>query len=342
MADSEALTGSLRDITPQLHAIGELAQLHGSLSAPPALQDALNFVLAYFSESGTVHWHHSPPSTIPSRPVPTPQPEIRRNIKINGRTTLDIVYTYESGTLVEYPETSKSGSIGHLFRMEPGSTWFNPARNFVYSQGEPHRSTGRKGVFCDILVDSNRTKVACKESHSTCQGSKVCPQSDIENLTQPHLTVSRDDITDRLHREQLNREKHSSTRSALFKKTLAYFAALSKQGCGAPPHEATIYLSAELEQRESWLLQQEKIRRGHLSKPTCDGRLLFQYDNLGKAFIRCEHYDRKRNIDHLIDWDAGRGLYDTQYLEALFSGDPDSVADFEEDGLAISDTGPLH
>ncbi|KAJ6453265.1 hypothetical protein DFH09DRAFT_964017 [Mycena vulgaris] len=213
--------------------------------------------------------------------------------------------------------------------MTSGSSWFPPARNFVYSQGEPKGSTGRKPVFCDILVNSDGNKVACKESHSTC------------TLIRPHVSASREEITERLRQAQFDRERHSSTRSVLFQKTLAYFVALSKQGCGAPPYEPTTYFGVELEQRQAWLLQRDKIRRGHISKPSCEGRLLFQYDSRGNAFIRCEHYNRKTNIDHLVDWDAGRGLYDTAYLEALFSGDPVSIADFEEDGLSLSATGPL-
>ncbi|KAJ7437910.1 hypothetical protein B0H11DRAFT_1884881 [Mycena galericulata] len=198
------------------------------------------------------------------------------------------------------------------------SDWLNPVRNFAYSQGEPRGSTGRKGVFCDLLVNSDGEKVPCKESHSTCT-----------------------DILRRLETERFNRDKYSSTRSDLFKKTLAYFGALSRQGCGAPPHEATVYHGEELEQRTAWLLQQEKARRGHPSKPTCDGRLQLRYDSNGQAFIKCEHYSRNANRDHLIDWEAGRGLYDTQYLEALFLGDVDAIADFEEDGLAVSDSGPV-
>ncbi|KAJ7257624.1 hypothetical protein C8J57DRAFT_1074290 [Mycena rebaudengoi] len=216
--------------------------------------------------------------------------------------------------------------------MKPGASWFNPARNFVYSQGEPRGSTGKNLVFCDVLVDSRGNKVACKESHST---------SDIVGLSRAHITASREDISQRLRNAQLDRERHSSTRSALFQKTLAYFVALMKQGCSAPPHEATDYFGEELEQRQAWLLQLQRNRRGHSPKTSCDGRLLFQYDNQGKAFIRCEHYHRKRNIDHLIDWDAGRGLYDINYLEALFLGDPDTIADFGEDGLALSDKGPF-
>ncbi|KAF7372822.1 hypothetical protein MSAN_00488200 [Mycena sanguinolenta] len=156
-------------------------------------------------------------------PDPVPQSNIQYNVKINTRTMLEKLYTHDIDTLIEFPETSSSGSIGHLFRMKPGTSWFNPARNFAYSRGEPSGSTGRKPAFCNVLVDTLGNK----------------------------------------------------------------------------------------------------------------------YDNRGQAFIRCEHYNRTTNVDHLIDWDAGRGLYDTRYLEALFSDDADVIAEYEEDGLAVSDLGPF-
>ncbi|KAK6974197.1 hypothetical protein R3P38DRAFT_2473663, partial [Favolaschia claudopus] len=79
----------------------------------------------------------------------------------------ETLYTYDLTAQVEYPATSSTGSIGHLFQLSLCSSWFNPARTFAYSCGEPSGSTGRKTVVCDILVDSNGNKVACKESHTT-------------------------------------------------------------------------------------------------------------------------------------------------------------------------------
>jgi hypothetical protein len=61
------------------------------------------------------------------------QPSVQYNIKINTRTTLEKLYVHDAEALIEFPETSATGSIGHLFRMKPESSWFNPTRNFVYS-----------------------------------------------------------------------------------------------------------------------------------------------------------------------------------------------------------------
>ncbi|KAJ7192674.1 hypothetical protein GGX14DRAFT_546454 [Mycena pura] len=137
------------------------------------------------------------------------------------------------------------------------------------------------------------------------------------------------------------RQSYTSTNGTLFRKTLAYFVARKKQGCGAPLLEETRYSEVEMQQREAWLGQQDRARRGHAARPTCAGRLLFRHNIDGRAFIMCEHYSRRENRDHLIDYSVGQGLYDTEYLEALFSDDDDLVAAFERDGLAASGGGPM-
>ncbi|KAK6969673.1 hypothetical protein R3P38DRAFT_3413297 [Favolaschia claudopus] len=249
----------MEDLSPLVHDLQRLLNQHGSLFAPHSIGDSLLLAISYFSDSENLP-SPSPEAVAsitssdptPSSRLPNP-PSIRHGVRLNTRTTLETLYTYDLTAQVEYPATS--------------SSWFNPARTFAYSRGEPSGSTGRKTVVFDILVDSNGNKVACKESHTTCT-------------------------------------------------------------CGGSPHEPTLYSGEELEIR-------------HYPKPLCDGRLLLQYDSVGSAFVRCEHYNRKANIDHLVDYEAGRGLYDTQYLEALFSGDENMIADFEEDGLSVSDTGTL-
>lgn len=44
---------------------------------------------------------------------------------------------------------------------------------------------------------------------------------------------------------------------------------------------------------------------------------------------RCEHYHFEKNRDHFIDHRPGNGLLDTDYLEALFLGDHDAMAEYE-------------
>ena|ERR1700761_2068950 len=96
--------------------------------------------------------------------------QVQYNVKITRQTTLDKLYTYDSDYILEFPETSARGSIGHLFPFHR----FNPARNFVYSQGEPRGMTGKKAVYCDILTDSESKKVPCKMSFATCKYLTSC------------------------------------------------------------------------------------------------------------------------------------------------------------------------
>jgi Fe-S-cluster containining protein len=87
-----------------------------------------------------------------------PQPNLQYNVKISIRTTLERLYTHDidTSTLIEFPETSLD-----LFRMKPGTAWFNPACNFVYSRGDLCGLTGRKPAYCNVLVDTLGNKIVC-------------------------------------------------------------------------------------------------------------------------------------------------------------------------------------
>jgi hypothetical protein len=90
------------------------------------------------------------------------------NVKMNRKTTLMKLYTYDLGSYVEYPESSAQGPIGHLFRLDPAN-WKNPALDFVYSRGEPSgRTKEGEVIYCRLLTDSNGTEVPCQERHTTC------------------------------------------------------------------------------------------------------------------------------------------------------------------------------
>jgi hypothetical protein len=45
----------------------------------------------------------------------------------------------------------------------------------------------------------------------------------------------------------------------------------------------------------------------------------------------CEHYNPKVSRDHLVNYDVGNGLYDVDYLEALFMGGEMEVQRLEEE-----------
>lgn len=55
---------------------------------------------------------------------------------------------------------------------------------------------------------------------------------------------------------------------------------------------------------------------------------------------RCEHYDSSTNRDHLINYEVGSGLYDLEYLEAIFHEDQELIEEIEE-SYAPDGLGPL-
>ncbi|KAJ7210349.1 hypothetical protein GGX14DRAFT_363314, partial [Mycena pura] len=230
------------------------------------------------------------------------------------------------GFVLEYPETSATGAIGHLFPVSE----IKPTSNVLYSFGQPNGSV--KSSSCNLFVGPDSAKIPCKLTFKTCQGIKACPYADLDALASPHVTASREAIAHRLSLEQQEHADCSSSHAILFQKTLSYLAELQKQGCSAPPHEATHYSGEELEERELRMTQLEDARRGHAARPTCNGRLLFRYNSQGRPFVV--------NIDHFIDYNAGGGLYHTEYLEALFLNDREAIAEFEEEGFLLSNTGP--
>jgi hypothetical protein len=72
----------------------------------------------------------------------------------------------------------------------------------------------------------------------------------------------------------------------LYKKTFAFWSALCRQGCGVPCYEPTFFSGEEVTSQLDWAYQKEQARRGHNPKPTCDGRLIFGRNSMGKAFVR--------------------------------------------------------
>lgn len=57
-------------------------------------------------------------------------------------------------------------------------------------------------------------------------------------------------------------------------------------------------------------------------------------------WFRCQFYDRKSDIDHFISLDTGRGIYDTEYLKALFTNDLETIAQYEDHAAAKHGVGP--
>lgn len=118
------------------------------------------------------------------------------------------------------------------------------------------------------------------------QGVKVCPYTNIDELKEPHIHASAEVLAQRLQADQNARHSKSSPQQLLFRKTCGYFTALKSQGCSGPPHERTVYIGDDTQKHKEHLEDIQRRQRGHPSKAKCDGRLLFEYDHAGHAFIR--------------------------------------------------------
>jgi len=137
--------------------------------APLAVKEALELAVSYFTDAGNAspHLQLTPPPDITGPPVIPSNTIIYRNIQINRQTTLETVYYYPLNTLVEYPETSVDGSVGHVFTLDP-QEWINPMANFAYSLGGSHgMSQKAKTIKVSLLVDASGKRVPCRETHTT-------------------------------------------------------------------------------------------------------------------------------------------------------------------------------
>lgn len=113
----------------------------------------------------------------PVLPAPAAEDSIllstRQDVRIGPRNTLKTLYHYSRAATLEYPETSGTGKIGHLFDISPDD-YHNPRLSFAYSQGSP---SGRGAVgmpmYSTLLTDDDGELVPCQESHYTCESHSI-------------------------------------------------------------------------------------------------------------------------------------------------------------------------
>ncbi|KAF8182256.1 hypothetical protein K438DRAFT_2166815 [Mycena galopus ATCC 62051] len=251
------------DIGPQLLRLAKFVNGPGDtpMLTPLSVQQSLNSALEYLeSQSGSQR-----SATVPGIPDTSELSDITvkrsTNIAINRVTTLQILYEYPVGYGLEYPETSSTGSVGHLFRMDPND-WQDPALNIAYSRGgNMGQSLSGTSVKCRLLVDGDKNLVECAERHTTCQGSKICPNSDVDELSIPHNSASREDVRERLRKDQTEEE--------------------------------------DREAKDLYLFQTQRGYR--MKDGLCEGRIVFDYGDDDRSYISCEHYNPRTNKDHFND-----------------------------------------
>jgi len=157
------------NLEQQLALVAGLCDRPLPSDAPPHVMESLSHVISYFKLDRGTEQHRG--STIPrliNSPL-VPGPTIRRNVYINHKTMLSVLYTYEDlNTWIEYPETNPDRPVGYLFCCNP-LKWDNPVRNFAYSLSRPSGQTRRgQEVEHPLLVDKYDQKVLCVVEHSTC------------------------------------------------------------------------------------------------------------------------------------------------------------------------------
>ncbi|KAK6974428.1 hypothetical protein R3P38DRAFT_3331676 [Favolaschia claudopus] len=259
-----------------------------------------------------------------SNPPPhsTPTPKSRQN---QNPPTLS--FTAQNSSLAEVIKTEHNIKLNR-------ETWSNPILGVAYSRGAPRgRSVAGKEVKTRVLVDSvTGENVPCVISHSTCQGCKVCPLSDMEALALPHTSASRTDVKERLLNDREYRQESSSPSKDVFLRTLAFLTALQKLGCSRPLSEETFLLSTEEEERKTRDIYLHQIQRGYrMREGICEGRLIFERDDEDRPFICCEHYIPGTSKDHFHDLSIGNGSYDVEYIEACLTGDLEEATRIEEE-----------
>lgn len=96
--------------------------------------------------------------------------------------------------------------------------------------------------------------------------------------------ITREDLESHITRQQ--QPYGTSAQKALFEKTLSLYRVYQVLGCLGPADPGTVQAVDEDDQLGEWRIQIQKSLRGHNTKVTCNGRLIFGYDHAGKAFVR--------------------------------------------------------
>lgn len=101
------------DILPLLKQLSMFSN-KSVLRAPQEIKDGLQATLAFLQSHPTLQSGIAlqAPADLPHYTEGRTQ---STDIKLNKTTTLELLYTYPAEAVVEYPETSASGRIGHLF-----------------------------------------------------------------------------------------------------------------------------------------------------------------------------------------------------------------------------------
>ncbi|KAJ7889899.1 hypothetical protein B0H14DRAFT_2561582 [Mycena olivaceomarginata] len=277
-----------------------------------------------------------PPPPPPLQPAPNATRTAECDVRLAKGSKLSVLYHYQPGVPVEYPESGAGAPVGHLIPMTPGTHL--PWVDFAYSQGHPDGGSAKRDVFfTPLLVDQHG------------QGIKACPLADLNEICGPahwHTSATREDVERRLAAARDARQRLSTPHRDIFLHTSAYITALRQLGCRRPRQQDTVRTGQELQHYEREQELAEHFRRGYSAPQTCAGRIVYHEfpdpDNQKgppRAYLSCEHYSR-RTPDHWADFGIQDGGYDIDYIAAYFTGDSEEVARIEQ-AAAAENIGPM-
>lgn len=293
------------DLRSLLGAVSRIQPHTGPVLVSPDTHLHLQHLLASFHQHGPQFPPPHPPlaRSPPAPLVPPTLPFLPLNggrtaeygVHVSPRSHLSVLYRYQPGVDLEYPESGANAPVGHLIPMDPAAKQL-PWVDFAYSRGTPDGGCAKDDFFfSDLLVDANGKPVPCKKRHTTCgltpfvlarwlifliagQGVKACPFSDTQALTGPahcHTSATRQDIENRLTAARDARQRLSTPQRDIFIKTAAYITAVRTLGCRRPLQQETRRTGEELLQFEQEQSQQEHFRRGYSTPQTCQGRIRY-------------------------------------------------------------------
>ncbi|KAJ7717098.1 hypothetical protein B0H14DRAFT_3522115 [Mycena olivaceomarginata] len=286
------------------------------------------------------------PFLLTAPPAPPSRPPY--GVRLTKRRTLSVLYRYEPGVPVEYPESGVDDPVGHLIPVDAAAArlpWVDFAysrvilmagRPVVTSPTPPFSSTATAFLYparSDMpLVKASRLARTITLPHSLgAIIGTLLPHGKTSNggwpPNAPHANASRRPNGDF---RQNGRVYRRSTPAWL-----------------SPPTSARdVSHGEELAHYENDQTQQYHSRRGYSSAPTCEGRIIYhEYPDpvhkgaTPRAYLSCEHYSR-RTPDHWADFTIQDGGYDVDYIAAYFLGNTDEVGRIEE-AAAFQDQGPL-
>ncbi|KAJ7580745.1 hypothetical protein C8J56DRAFT_1057692 [Mycena floridula] len=158
--------------------------------------------------------------------------------------------------------------------------------------------------------------------HTTGQGIKVCPFVDPALSNERHSAATRDSL--KLYLQAESYATNSPARDVLEK---ALYVTFHDTGCPFPVQYETYYSPQEQEELDKVKMSPRKAKRGQHKElqGRCEGRIVVDYTKNGRLFLsRCQHYS-PTSRKHLVNYEAGNGLYHTEYLTALIFGDEDYI-----------------